>query len=124
MLEINPRAFDPPVPIEQRKKVQRTGDPTHRDDTDNDAWEYEQGCTCKKTACLKLYCACMSNGGKLCNPLLCKCVGCLNTAEQAADPNSRRSVALQSMLQKRHKGANGFSLASFSKQQSQPPASM
>ena len=39
----------------------------------------KQGCNCKKTKCLKLYCDCFSNGG-VCMPS-CKCENCHNTVE-------------------------------------------
>lgn len=37
------------------------------------------GCTCKKSACLRLHCRCFSAGG--CCSAACRCAGCLNTAE-------------------------------------------
>lgn len=36
----------------------------------------KEGCTCKKTNCLKMYCDCFSNG-RACTPA-CHCCHCLN----------------------------------------------
>ncbi|KAL3792001.1 hypothetical protein HJC23_011130 [Cyclotella cryptica] len=52
-------------------------------------------CTCKKSRCLKLYCQCFSTNA-LCNPLLCRCDGCYNTAEHV---NARRH-AMRIILQR------------------------
>eukprot|EP00804_Cyclotella_cryptica_P026121 CCRYP_013012-RA/>CCRYP_013012-RA protein AED:0.01 eAED:0.01 QI:957/1/1/1/1/1/2/150/745 len=52
-------------------------------------------CTCKKSRCLKLYCQCFSTNA-LCNPLLCRCDGCYNTAEHV---NARRH-AMRTILQR------------------------
>jgi len=57
----------------------------------------EQGCNCIRSKCLKLYCACFQKG-VFCNPLICKCVGCLNTKE---DNGGMRELAIKMTLEKR-----------------------
>ncbi len=39
----------------------------------------KNGCTCKKTNCIKMYCECFSKG-KMCTPE-CLCFGCYNHSE-------------------------------------------
>ena len=57
----------------------------------------EQACNCIRSQCLKLYCTCFQ-GGKVCNPEICTCVGCLNTAE---DFGGKRKMAISATLEKR-----------------------
>ena len=81
-------------------------------------------CTCKKSRCLKLYCQCFSNNA-LCNPLLCRCDGCYNTAEHV---NARRH-AMRTILQ-RNPGAfrskfvpaDGAAVAAEGKQEAEDAA--
>eukprot|EP01082_Thalassiosira_pseudonana_P001817 g1325.t1 g1325 contig10:1862803-1865571(+) len=42
-----------------------------------------KGCTCKKTKCLKLYCACFSHS-IACDPSVCSCERCANTQDELA----------------------------------------
>jgi len=52
-------------------------DPTAFDDKVSAADGHKKGCKCKRSKCLKKYCECY-NGGVLCNPDVCQCVGCQN----------------------------------------------
>ena len=50
------------------------------------------GCTCKKTACLKLYCQCF--GVKIYCGMNCRCLDCMNTVEHDA----KRREAIRTIL--------------------------
>eukprot|EP00887_Chlorella_sp_A99_P002664 scaffold6.g2664.t1 len=41
---------------------------------------HKRGCRCKRSKCLKKYCECFSAGAR-CNPDVCGCEGCRNTAD-------------------------------------------
>lgn len=56
-----------------------------------------EACNCIRSQCLKLYCTCFQ-GGKVCNPEMCTCVGCLNTKD---DIGGKRQLAIQATLEKR-----------------------
>jgi hypothetical protein len=56
-----------------------------------------EACNCIRSQCLKLYCTCFQ-GGKVCNPEICTCVGCLNTTK---DVGGKRQLAIQATLEKR-----------------------
>ena len=52
-----------------------------------------EGCNCKKSRCLKLYCQCFASG-RTCDPAVCKCHACMNTDAH----HDARQDAIQSAL--------------------------
>lgn len=59
------------------------------------------GCSCKKSKCLKLYCACFSNS-ILCRAD-CKCDGCLNSSEESQKKENAIQAARKSVLDRNPK---------------------
>ena len=49
------------------------------DDVEAGSKKKKNGCTCKKTNCIKMYCECFSVG-KMCTPE-CVCFGCYNHSD-------------------------------------------
>ena len=63
----------------------------------------QYGCHCKKSKCLKKYCACFSKGAP-CNPLVCKCVDCENaTADAPRTPVRQRTHRIPSGPRKKQR---------------------
>jgi hypothetical protein len=62
---------------------------------------YTNGCSCKKSKCLKLYCACFSNS-TLCRPD-CKCEGCLNSSDESLKNDNAIQVARKAVLDRNPK---------------------
>ncbi|KAL7520907.1 hypothetical protein ACHAWX_005600 [Stephanocyclus meneghinianus] len=58
------------------------------------------GCSCKKSKCLKLYCACFSSS-VLCSD--CKCEGCLNTPVEMRKKDNAIEVARRGVLERNPK---------------------
>lgn len=59
------------------------------------------GCSCKKSKCLKLYCACFSNSN-LCRSD-CKCEGCLNSSDEIQKKENAIQVARRAVLDRNPK---------------------
>ena len=59
------------------------------------------GCSCKKSKCLKLYCACFSNS-ILCHPN-CRCDGCLNTSDESQKQENAIQIARRAVLDRNPK---------------------
>ena len=59
------------------------------------------GCSCKKSKCLKLYCACFSNS-ILCHPN-CRCDGCLNTKDESQKQENAIQLARRAVLDRNPK---------------------
>ena len=53
-----------------------------------------QGCTCKKSRCLKLYCQCFASSS-ICDQSRCKCTSCENVADNVKEIDMARSVILE-----------------------------
>jgi Tesmin/TSO1-like CXC domain, cysteine-rich domain len=56
-------------------------------------------CRCKNSHCLKLYCNCFQSG-TFCDPLICVCRGCENSAEHSV-PRGSRTRAIYEILNRR-----------------------
>lgn len=63
------------------------------------------GCSCKKSKCLKLYCACFTNSA-LCRAD-CKCEGCLNTNEEMQKKDNAIYAARRSVMDRNPKAFDG-----------------
>jgi hypothetical protein len=59
----------------------------------------DKACKCKKSNCLKLYCACFQNGA-LCDPTICNCKECKNTNAYNG-PHGDRAKAVGDILGRR-----------------------
>jgi Tesmin/TSO1-like CXC domain, cysteine-rich domain len=59
-----------------------------------------QGCICKRSRCLKLYCKCFQTS-KYCDIEACRCKGCRNTNEFDG-PGGERSIAIKSITARRN----------------------
>jgi len=58
-----------------------------------------QGCICKRSRCLKLYCKCFQTGN-FCDSILCKCKDCRNTNEFGG-PKGERTKIIRSIQSRR-----------------------
>ena len=63
------------------------------------------GCSCKKSKCLKLYCACFTNS-VLCRAD-CKCEGCLNTTEEMQKKDNAIYAARRAVMDRNPKAFDG-----------------